>query len=104
MKKNYICIIEYPGSPYKKGQIITVNGDTDYLDVNPERFPDCFQAFELSLVENVVPYQICPICGGEGKIDAPSVRISKAPITCDVCGGKKIIPMYKIYELYQIRN
>lgn len=38
-----------------------------------------------------VPFQLCPKCSGEGDI-----AITTARVTCDVCGGKKIIPMHPI--------
>lgn len=40
-----------------------------------------------------VPYQCCPICNGLGKVLAPNCT-SSIYVTCDVCKGAKIIPMY----------
>ncbi|HCY40419.1 MAG TPA: hypothetical protein DHV48_03560 [Prolixibacteraceae bacterium] len=46
-------------------------------------------------VINCVPYQTCPKCGGDGNLlryNSPNLLGMTVPI-CDVCEGKKIIPM-----------
>lgn len=46
-------------------------------------------------VINCVPYQTCPKCGGDGNLlryNSPALLGMNVPI-CDVCDGKKIIPM-----------
>ena len=46
-------------------------------------------------VINCVPYQLCPKCGGDGNLlryNSPNLLGMTVPI-CDVCEGKKIIPM-----------
>jgi hypothetical protein len=43
-----------------------------------------------------VPYQVCPICNGTGKILSHYERTTIDFETCDVCNGAKIIPMHKI--------
>ena len=45
-----------------------------------------------------VPYQLCPKCGGDGKILVQNwygspTSISDGTETCNLCGGKMIIPM-----------
>lgn len=46
-------------------------------------------------VINRVPFQVCPKCGGDGNLlryNSPALMGMTTPI-CDVCDGKKIIPM-----------
>jgi hypothetical protein len=43
----------------------------------------------------VVPYQCCPVCNGTGRIMGSSYSGAIFE-TCDVCNGKKIIPMHVI--------
>lgn len=48
------------------------------------------------LVIGSVPYQLCPKCGGDGNLlryNSPPVMGTNANPICDVCDGKKIIPM-----------
>lgn len=40
-----------------------------------------------------IPYQLCPKCNGTGM--AQNSAISALHIGCDVCNGKKIIPMHE---------
>lgn len=47
-------------------------------------------------VINCVPYQLCPKCGGDGDLlryNSPALMGTIARPICDVCDGKKIIPM-----------
>jgi hypothetical protein len=54
-----------------------------------------------------VPYQLCPKCGGQGTVSKPPYvagdvhewSSTSCSFTCDVCDGKKIIPMYIISEV-----
>lgn len=51
--------------------------------------------FAIPAVINCVPYQTCPKCGGDGNLlryNSPALVGMNVPI-CDVCEGKKIIPM-----------
>jgi len=47
-------------------------------------------------VLNAVPYQLCPLCNGEGK--ALAFGTSSVWQTCKVCNGKMIIPMFVLPE------
>ena len=50
----------------------------------------------ISAVINCVPYQICPKCAGDGdlfRFHSPVLMGTTAKPICDVCDGKKIIPM-----------
>jgi hypothetical protein len=56
---------------------------------------------ELCNVVSVVPYQLCPKCGGDGEVLVQNwygntTSISSGTQVCDVCGGNKIIPMHVI--------
>jgi hypothetical protein len=45
---------------------------------------------------NCVPYQVCPKCAGDGDLfryHSPALMSTNARPICDVCDGKKIIPM-----------
>jgi len=54
-----------------------------------------------------VPYQLCPKCGGQGTVSKPPYvagdvyewSSTSCSFTCNVCDGKKIIPMYIIHEI-----
>lgn len=43
-----------------------------------------------------VPFQLCPKCNGEGDIEMSGYSTIIARVTCDVCSGRKIIPMHPI--------
>ena len=48
-----------------------------------------------------IPYQLCPKCHGDGDLarhNSPSIISTTVSVTCDVCHGAKIIPMYEIKE------
>lgn len=49
------------------------------------------------ILKGVVPWQICPICKGEGRIFERYFNKEEGMKgewnVCDVCGGEKIIPM-----------
>jgi hypothetical protein len=50
----------------------------------------------IPAVINCVPYQICPKCDGDGDLfrhHSPAIMGTNARPICDVCNGKKIIPM-----------
>ncbi len=50
----------------------------------------------IPAVINCVPYQICPKCVGDGDLfrhNSPAIMGTNARPICDVCEGKKIIPM-----------
>lgn len=51
---------------------------------------------EQTKVVDCVPYQRCPICDGTGTVWAGDFTIAYK--TCDVCNGRKIIPMYPLPE------
>jgi len=61
----------------------------------------------LYTVLPAVPYQLCPKCGGQGTVSKPPYvagdvyewTSSQCSFICDVCDGKKIIPMYIIQEV-----
>jgi DnaJ-class molecular chaperone len=46
-----------------------------------------------------VPWQVCPLCNGKGAL--ADVRLDNSTgiyygeKLCDVCGGRKVIPMFK---------
>jgi len=42
-----------------------------------------------------IPFQVCPICMGNGRV-ATSGSTSAVYTICDVCDGRKIIPMYPL--------
>lgn len=44
---------------------------------------------------NCIPYQKCPVCDGKGFVWNTGVISS---VTCDVCNGAKIIPMYIVED------
>lgn len=47
-------------------------------------------------VSRSVPYQLCPKCGGDGDLlryNSPALMARNVRPICDVCDGKKIIPM-----------
>ena len=47
---------------------------------------------------NYVPYQLCPRCNGEGKIED---KLSSSCFSvCDICLGAKIIPMHVVENTY----
>jgi len=56
--------------------------------------------------ESFVPYQICPKCNGQGIVSKPpwiaedvnQWTSDSAAYQCDLCGGTKVIPMYKLSE------
>ena len=59
---------------------------------------------KLSKVKEFIPYQKCPKCDGQGSVNKPPFiagdqeRWDTSELklyTCDVCKGKKIIPMMK---------
>ncbi len=41
-----------------------------------------------------IPYQVCPICKGEGKLFSDINKTTALMEQCDTCGGTKVIPMY----------
>lgn len=48
-----------------------------------------------------VPYQLCPVCKGDGGIFTQPIVEDKTVVvsgykTCDVCNGTRIIPMFVI--------
>ena len=50
----------------------------------------------IPAVINCVPFQICPKCDGDGDLfrhHSPAIMGTNARPICDVCEGKKIIPM-----------
>lgn len=63
-------------------------------------------AYCLRLVEKIlfVPHQICPKCNGQGIVSKPpwiagdvnQWTSDLASYQCDLCGGVKVIQMYKI--------
>lgn len=42
-----------------------------------------------------VPFQLCPKCNGEGVVVRLAIDSTAkySNVTCDVCGGAKVIPM-----------
>jgi len=63
---------------------------------------------ELNMLP-VVPHQVCPKCKGEGVVlvqtwyDSPTSITSRIQV-CDVCGGKKIIPMHVMPNEHKIMS
>ena len=62
---------------------------------------------KLHNVLPAVPYQLCPKCGGDGVVLVQNwygspTSISSGIQVCDVCGGKKIIPMHVMPIEYKI--
>lgn len=56
------------------------------------------KAEELHGIEYTVPYQRCPVCGGNGFVtitnfNRPQISVEIETKICDVCHGAKIIPM-----------
>ncbi len=59
-----------------------------------------------------VPYQLCPKCGGQGTISKPPYvagdvhewTSSATSFTCDLCEGRKVIPMHIIPTEYKIQS
>lgn len=55
----------------------------------------------------VVPYQLCPKCNGQGQVskppyiagDVPEWSSSSVIFQCDVCSGAKVIPMFVVSEV-----
>ena len=48
-------------------------------------------------VLDVIPWQICPKCNGSGYVPCASGGSAwYISVSCDVCGGKKIIPMHVV--------
>lgn len=52
----------------------------------------------ISIKKQVVPYQLCPKCQGQGIVSRPSgipvdvlSWVDSGPYACDVCNGVKII-------------
>ena len=51
---------------------------------------------------NTTPYQLCPKCNGQGQVSKPPYiagdvhawSSTSLMFVCDVCNGKKIIPMF----------
>jgi hypothetical protein len=59
------------------------------------------EEFEKAQQHWAVPYQLCPKCGGTGKVLDNNQRIGCCGISsgvevCDVCHGSKIIPMHNL--------
>lgn len=53
---------------------------------------------ELNKIAKYIPFQLCPKCNGDGNLmryNSPPMTTTNCPV-CDVCNGKKIIPMYLI--------
>ena len=55
--------------------------------------------------EGFIPYQVCPKCNGLGEITQEYNIVEgfvtstyTMPLTCPVCQGAKVIPMYKIQD------
>ena len=42
-----------------------------------------------------VPYQVCPLCNGSGRV--PSYYSTSSFDVCGVCNGQRIIPMHFVY-------
>ena len=44
-----------------------------------------------------IPYQCCPKCNGNGYVQNFQMQSTSSVLTnmCDICGGAKIIPMFK---------
>jgi DnaJ-class molecular chaperone len=67
-------------------------------------FEDKIKCWELieQLINQPVPYQLCPKCNGQGQVSKPPYiagdvhewTSSSCIFTCDVCNGSKIIPMH----------
>ncbi len=54
---------------------------------------------------NCVPYQVCPVCKGEGFTIKYVMDLSNSTVvnycsqvSCIICNGKKIIPMYIVSD------
>lgn len=53
---------------------------------------------------DIIPYQLCPKCNGQGQISKPPYiagdvhewSSSSYIFPCDVCNGSKIIPQFKL--------
>jgi len=65
--------------------------------------------FELETKEIVkcVPFQLCPKCNGEGKIDNPNLSTTSLALSkciCDLCNGAMVIPMAVIPEKNEFAN
>jgi hypothetical protein len=58
---------------------------------------------EIKIV-SVVPYQLCPKCNGYGGVWPEFMGTSACKITCDVCSGAKIIPMFVLPEIIKEGN
>ena len=67
-------------------------------------FEDKIKCWELieQLINQPVPYQLCPKCNGQGQVSKPPYIAGDVHewtsisciFTCDVCNGSKIIPMH----------
>ena len=65
---------------------------SDFINIAQE----IVKLFSIPVVINCVPYQICPKCAGDGDLfryHSPALMGTNARPICDVCEGKKIIPM-----------
>ena len=56
-----------------------------------------------------VPYQLCPKCGGDGKVLVQNwygspTSTSSGVETCNLCGGAMIIPMHIVPTEYKIQG
>ena len=64
---------------------------------------------DVNHVLATVPYQLCPKCGGDGKVLVQNwygspTSISSGVETCNLCGGAMIIPMHIVPTEYKIQG
>jgi hypothetical protein len=60
------------------------------------------EQYECSRIQ-CIPYQICPICNGQGRVVADGFTSSVYQV-CDVCNGMKIIPMQPLQQPPKTNN
>ena len=61
--------------------------------------PEVGSILEVLITPQIIPYQLCPKCGGEGKITMMVLGGCHCKtFPCDLCNGKMMIPMHVIKQ------
>lgn len=78
----------------KLGKQANIFSDTgfDLIAEIMQNYANELQTKTNNKMSNFIPYQLCPKCNGDGKI--PNIMGTSAFITCNLCNGAMVIPMY----------